>query len=136
MIIAIRDHLFLGDQADAEYLPQEITALLWAASDSLKRPPPHILLARLPLKEYTEPDIIDLQGGVDWLVRHLPKHKILVACRAGMGRSASVILAYLCCVENLSYQAALKELLAKHPNTSPLPHLERLIHTMKASKPA
>lgn len=134
MIRAIRAHLFIGDQTEAEHPSPGITAVLWAARDPIKKPPPNILLARLPLTEYSEPDIIDLQAGVDWLTRHLPHHMVLVACRAGLGRSTSIVLAYLCCVENLSYKKALAYLVAKHPGTTPLPRLEYLIQTMKSQK--
>jgi len=32
------------------------------------------------MKEYTEPDLIDQEMGVQWLARHLTEHHILVAC--------------------------------------------------------
>jgi protein-tyrosine phosphatase len=69
--------------------------------------------------------------GVQWLARHLPEHYILVACRAGLGRSPSIIIAYLCCMRGLSFEEAQDLVTQKRPGTTPLPHLAFLIEQLK-----
>ncbi len=127
MISYVDHQLYVGDQMDAESPPAFISAVLWTAPDIPLSPPPGLAFGRLPLKEYTEPDLIDLQMGVEWLDQRLPEHQILVACRLGFGRSPSVTIAYLCCVLGLSYKEAEDLLIQKRPGTTPLPRLDSLI---------
>jgi len=137
IMISYVDHqLYIGEQADAESPPSFISAVFWTALDPQISPPPNIVFARLPLKEYTEPDIIDLEMGVNWLARHLPTHHILVACRVGLGRSPSIIIAYLCCRHGLSFQEAQALVTQKRPGTTPLPHLAPLIEQLRMKTPA
>ncbi len=136
MIIQIVDHLFIGDQPAAEVPPSEISAVLWAALDATITPPTDLVFARLPLREYTEPDPVDMEMGVDWLVRHLPNHQILVACRAGLGRSPSLIIAYLCCIQRWSFHEALSFVTQKHPGTTPLPRLAEVISQLTIKVPS
>lgn len=136
MISYIDHHLYIGEQVDAESPPSFISAVFWTALDPQLSPPPNIVFARLPLKEYTEPDLIDLEMGVQWLARHLPEHHILVACRVGFGRSPSIIIAYLCCMHGLSFEEAQDLVTQKRPGTTPLPHLASLIEQLKTKTPA
>ena len=136
MISYIDHHLYIGEQVDAESPPSFISAVFWTALETQLSPPPNVVFARLPLKEYTEPDLIDLEMGVQWLARHLPKHHILVACRVGFGRSPSIIIAYLCCMHGLSFEEAQNLVTQKRPGTTPLPHLASLIEQLKTKTPA
>jgi protein-tyrosine phosphatase len=136
MISYVDHHLYIGEQMDAESPPLFISAVLWTALDLQISPPPNVVFARLPLKEYTEPDLIDLEMGVQWLARHLPEHHILVACRVGFGRSPSIIIAYLCCMHGLSFEEAQVLVTQKRPGTTPLPHLASLIEQLKSKTPA
>lgn len=130
MISYITDHLFIGEQVDAQSPPPFISAVLWTTLDPPLTAPPNIVFGRLPLKEYTEPDVIDLENGVKWLAQHLPKHNILVACRVGLGRSPSVIIAYLCCVQHLSFTEAHELVTQKRPGTTVLPRLASVIEQL------
>ncbi|MDH5429460.1 MAG: dual specificity protein phosphatase family protein [Nitrospirota bacterium] len=137
IMISYVDHqLYIGEQADAESPPTFITAVLWTALDIRLSPPPNIVFARLPLREYTEPDPIDLEMGVTWLCQHLPEHHILVACRVGFGRSPSLIIAYLCCHLGLSFTEAQDLVAQKRPGTTPLPRLASVIEQLQSSSPA
>jgi protein-tyrosine phosphatase len=136
MISYIDHHLYIGEQVDAESPPPFISAVFWAALDPQLSPPSSVVFARLPLKEYTEPNLIDLEMGVQWLARHLPEHHILVACRVGFGRSPSIIIAYLCCMHGLSFEEARDLVTQKRPGTTPLPHLASLIEQLKTKTPA
>jgi protein-tyrosine phosphatase len=135
MISYVDHHLYIGEQVDAESPPLFISAVFWTALDPQLLPPPNVLFARLPLKEYTEPNLIDLEMGVQWLARHLPEHHILVACRVGFGRSPSIIIAYLCCMHGLSFEEARDLVTQKRPGTTPLPHLASLIEQLKTKTP-
>lgn len=137
LMISYVDHqLYIRGQADAESPPAFISAVLWTALDIQLSLPANIVFGRLPLKEYTEPDWIDLEMGVEWLARHLPEHNILVACRAGLGPSPSIILAYLCCMHGLSFEEAQNLVTQKRPETTPLPHLVSLIERCQIKTPA
>jgi protein-tyrosine phosphatase len=131
MISYIDHHLYIGEQVDAESPPLFINAVFWTALNPQLLPPPNVVFARLPLKEYTEPNLIDLEMGVQWLARHLPKHHILVACRVGLGRSPSIIIAYLCCMQGFSFEEAKDLVTQKRPGTTALPHLASLIEQLK-----
>ncbi len=131
MISYVDQQLYIGEQADAESPPAFITAVLWTALDIHLAQASDILFARLPLKEYTEPDPIDLDMGITWLTRHLPEHHILVACRAGFGRSPSLIIAYFCCKLGLSFEEAQALVTQKRPGTTPLPCLASVIEKLK-----
>ncbi len=135
MISYIADHLYIGEQVDAQSPPPFISAVFWTALDPPLTAPPDIVFGRLPLKEYTEPDLIDFEMGIQWLARHLPEHNILVACRVGLGRSPSLIIAYLCCVQNLSFAEAQELVTRKRPGTTTLPHLASLIEQLQAITP-
>ena len=133
MISYVDHQLYIGEQADAESPPDLITAVLWTAGDIQLTPPPNIVFAQVPFKEFTEPDPIDVELGVSWLARHLPEHHILIACRVGFGRSPSLIIAYLCCIHGISYQEACDLVLKKRPGTTPLPYLAPIIEKLTAA---
>ncbi len=129
--------LYIGNIDDAHTPPSVISALLWTALESKLDPPPKdIVLGRIPLREYTEAVPMDIDSAITWLEQHLPKHQILVACRAGMGRSVSVIVAYLCCVQGMSYEKAVAFLRERREGTTPLPRLEHTIEKVKQRREA
>ena len=128
----IMESLLIGNVYDAQQPPPFISAVLWTALEERISSPAGVHFARIPLREYTEPDPIDLEAGVDWLTRHHKENRVLVACRAGLGRSASLVIAYLCCVKNMSYQEAVQFVQARRPGATPLPNLEKTIEKLKA----
>ena len=127
----IMESLLVGNHSDAQEPPPFITAVLWAALDPKVSPPKGVLFGRLPLREYTEADPIDIDAGVDWLCRQFPTQCVLVACRAGVGRSVSLVIAYLCCVKGMSYEKARQFVLERRPGATPLPNLEYTIEKVK-----
>lgn len=126
--------LYIGNIDDAHAPPPVISALLWTALESKLEPPPDIILGRIPLREYTEANPMDIEFSLEWLVRHLPDHQILVACRAGMGRSVSVVIAYLCCVKDMSYDEAVTFVTERRKGVTPLPRLEQTIEKVKQKR--
>ncbi len=127
----IMESLLVGNYSDAQKPPPFITAVLWAALDPKISPPQGVLFARIPLREYTEADPIDIEAGVDWLTRQYPTNCVLIACRVGVGRSVSLVMAYLCCVKGMSYADASQFVLARRPGATPLPNLEHTIEKVK-----
>ena len=124
--------LYIGNIDDAHTPASNISALLWTALESKLDPLPQgVVLGRIPLREYTEAVPMDIESGIAWLERYLPQHQILVACRAGMGRSVSVVIAYLCCVQHMSYDKAVELVRERREGTTPLPNLEKTIEKVK-----
>jgi protein-tyrosine phosphatase len=53
-----------------------------------------------------------------------------------MGRSVSVVMAYLCCVEGMTYAEVLKLVLKRRPGAMPLPKLEEAITQLRLLREA
>lgn len=123
----ITDSLLVGNLEDAHKPPSFIHGMLIVAEEREVEPAPGILHERVPLKEFGEADPRDVQRAVEWLEREAPSHQLLVCCRAGMGRSVSMVIAYLCCVQGMSYADAVQLLKSRRPGATPLPRLERTI---------
>lgn len=127
----ITESLFVGNVDDANNPPAQITGLLFVAEEHDVAPPDGVLFSRVPLREFTEADPHVLRSAIEWLEQHAGSHRLLVCCRAGMGRSVSVIIAYLCCVLGKSYEDALLLLRSRRPGATPLPALETTIRKVQ-----
>ncbi|MEK7294550.1 MAG: dual specificity protein phosphatase family protein, partial [Nitrospirota bacterium] len=55
---------------------------------------------------------------------------LMVCCRAGMGRSVSMVIAYFCCVQGMEYSEATQLLKARRPGATPLPNLDVTIQSV------
>jgi len=120
----ITDRLLVGNILDAEGPPAAIGALLLVAEEFSIEAPPGVIFGKIPLKEYGEAAPVLLDRAVAWIERHLPDNRVLVCCRAGMGRSVSVVMAYLCCVQNMAYEDVLKLIMTRRPGACPLPNIQ------------
>lgn len=123
----ITDTLFVGNIHDARQPISEISALLLVAEEYTIDAPAGVAFERIPLKEYGDVHSLTLARAVDWVERHVSDNRVMVCCRAGMGRSVSVVMAYLCCVEGMAYADVLKLVMARRPGAMPLPKLEETI---------
>jgi protein-tyrosine phosphatase len=123
----ITTKLFVGNIYDAERPPANVGALLLVAEEFSIEAPAGLLYGRIPLKEYGEAEITSLDRAVDWIERHLPEHRVMVCCRAGMGRSVSVVMAYLCCAQDMAYADALQLVMTRRPGACPLPNIQSAI---------
>ena len=124
----ITESLSVGNIEDAKMPPASIGGLLLVADEYEIKPPHGIVYARVPLKEFTEADPHDMERAVAWLERHIASNRLVVCCRAGMGRSVSVVIAYLCCVKGMSYVEAVAFVKARRPGATPLPQLQETIN--------
>lgn len=127
----ITDRVFVGNIDDASQPPVQISAVLLVAEEFTVEAPRWLAYGRIPFKEFGEPDWKQLAGAVDWVERHVTDHRVMVCCRAGMGRSVSVVMAYLCCVEEMTYADALKLVVSRRPGAMPLPKLEQAIDKVR-----
>ncbi len=119
--------LFIGNLQDAQKPPKPIEGLLFVAEEYDISPPNGMLFSKIPLKEFAEADPEHLKGAVEWMEAHAADSRVMVCCRAGMGRSVSVVIAYFCCVRGMSYEEAVLFIKTRRPGATPLPNLEATI---------
>ncbi|MBS0170476.1 MAG: dual specificity protein phosphatase family protein [Nitrospira sp.] len=130
----INKRLLVGNADDARNPPPQVGAVLMVAEEQHVTVPERILFAKIPLREFGEPSPAALAQAVTWIETNVPKQRVMVCCRVGMGRSVSVVIAYLCCVEDMAYAAAVKLVLTRRPGGMPLPHLQEVIEVVKCCR--
>ena len=114
----ITDTLFVGNIYEVEKPPARISAVLLVAEEFIPDPPPGVIYERIPFKEFGEAKPASLHLAIDWIARHHPDNRILVCCRAGMGRSVSVVMAYLCCVQGMAYPDVYQLIMNRRPGAT------------------
>ena len=127
----ITESLLVGNINDARELPVKIGALLLVAAEYTVESPDWLVSGRIPFSEYAEAEPLLLDQAVSWVEEHLSGNRVMVCCRAGMGRSVSVVMAYLCCVQGMEYAEVLKLVMRRRPGAMPLPHLEEAISQVR-----
>lgn len=132
----ITETLLVGNINDAREPPAKISALLLVAAEFILEPPSWLLYGRIPFSEFAEADPALLDQAVSWVEQHLSDHRVMVCCRAGMGRSVSVVMAYLCCVQGMTYAEVLKLVMRRRPGAMPLPNLEEVITRVRLLREA
>jgi protein-tyrosine phosphatase len=123
----VTDSLLVGNLEDAQDPSPAIGGLLFVAEEYRVRAPAWMDYTKIPMKEFAEPDPILLARSVQWIEDHLTHSRVMVCCRAGMGRSVSVVIAYLCCVQGMLYDDAVKLAKTRRPGAMPLPNLQAAI---------
>lgn len=135
----ITETLLVGNINDARDPPVKVGALLLVAAEFTLEAPGWLISSRIPFSEYAEAEPLLLDRAVSWVEQHLSGNRVLVCCRAGMGRSVSVVMAYLCCVQGMTYNEVLKLVMRRRPGAMPLPNLEdaitqvRLLRAVRAT---
>jgi len=132
----ITESLLVGNINDAAEPPPQISAVLLVAAEFTVRPPSWLLFGRIPFSEYAEAEPAFLDQAVNWVEQHLSDNRVMVCCRAGMGRSVSVVMAYLCCVQGMTYAEVLKLVMTRRPGAMPLPKLEEAIAQVRLLREA
>ena len=123
----ITETLLVGNINDAREPPVKIGALLLVAAEHTVEPPSWLLYGRIPFAEFAVAEPVMLDRAVSWVEQHHSGNRVMVCCRAGMGRSVSVVMAYLCCVQGMTYAEVLKLVITRRPGAMPLPNLEEAI---------
>jgi protein-tyrosine phosphatase len=132
----ITESLLVGNINDARELPGKIGALLLVAAEYTVESPDWLVSGRIPFSEYAEAEPLLLDQAVSWVEQHQPGNRVMVCCRAGMGRSVSVVMAYLCCVQGMEYAEVLKLVMRRRPGAIPLPNLEEAIGQVRLLREA
>lgn len=132
----ITETLLVGNINDAKEPPVKVGALLLVAAEYTLESPGWLPSGRIPFLEYAEAEPLLLDRAVSWVERHMSERRVMVCCRAGMGRSVSVAMAYLCCVEGMTYAEVLKLVLKRRPGAMPLPKLEEAITQVRLLREA
>ena len=132
----ITEKLLVGNINDAKEPPVKIGALLLVAAEYELESPGWLISGRIPFSEYAEAEPILLDRAVNWVEQHISDTRVMVCCRAGMGRSVSVVMAYLCCVQGMTYDEVLKLVMRRRPGAMPLPNLEKAITQVRLLREA
>lgn len=125
----ILDNLAIGSYEDALKPISEITALLNVAKeldvDTL------LLYHKVPIVDMQPIPPEQMKEAVEWIRDHIEWYKIMVFCNAGIGRSPSVVIGYLCCFLEYSFGDAVEFVARIKPDISILPELTRTIEDVK-----
>ncbi len=128
----VTESLSVGNVEDAKNPPSFVQGVLFVAAEHDIPPPPGMLFNKIPLVEFGQANPQQVYEAVAWLEQHAPKKKIMVCCRAGMGRSVSMVIAYFCCVQGMGYAEAVQMLKSRRPGATPLPNLEdTILHVIR-----
>lgn len=88
---------------------------------------------RLPVVDFTSPDINTVRKGVAFIDDCIRKNKkVYVYCKAGRGRSATVVLCWLMKARNMSSAEALQVLLEKRPHINNKIHRRDVVREFKS----
>ncbi|MEA2075404.1 MAG: dual specificity protein phosphatase [Euryarchaeota archaeon] len=90
---------------------------------------------------YHKVPIVDMQPipseqmkeAIEWIRNRIDRYKIMVFCNAGIGRSPSVVIGYLCCFLEYSFGEAVEFVAKRKPDISILPELIRTIGDVKSA---
>jgi protein-tyrosine phosphatase len=132
----ITENLLVGNINDARDPAVKIGALLLVAAEHTVEPPSWLSYDKIPFSEYAEAEPHLLDQSVSWIEQRLSDHRVMVCCRAGIGRSVSVVMAYLCCVQGMTYDDVMKLVMKRRPGAMPLPNLEKAIDQVRLLRAA
>ena len=127
----IIDRLAIGSYNDALHPPLEVTALLNVAAErDIKTALPY---HKVPIVDMRPIPAHQMKEVVDWIQTHIGRYSILVVCNAGVGRSPSVVIGYLCCIKGYDYEEAVTFVAQRKPHIAVLPELKKTIEAVKGT---
>ena len=96
----------------------------------------HIKQIHLPTVEGTAPSLTTIQKAIQFMKESMNNHeKIFVHCKAGMGRSATVVFCHLVANENMTPENAIRLMKEKRPEiASSLVHYKPVKHFLASLK--
>jgi protein-tyrosine phosphatase len=132
----INECLMVGNVDDAQKPAPHVNSVLFVSGEHSIKPPQGVAYHYIPLKEYGEADPNSVKAAVDWMEQQPATSRMMVCCRAGMGRSVSMIIAYLVCVKGMKYDEAETLLKARRPGATPIPRLRETIERVRQLRQA
>ena len=118
----ILDHLAVGSANDAWQHSLRVDAMLCVAEE-VDLPPGVAIAHKVPIRDMQPIPAAQLAEAIAWLDGHVATRRILVFCHAGVGRSTSTVVAYLCCRRGLGFGEAVEFVARRRPYMSILPDL-------------
>lgn len=128
----ILERLAVSGHAEAMADPPGINAWLCVAREH--GVPAGRFGRQVPLEDMVSIPVVQLAEAVGWIHGHIRRHRILVHCNAGVGRSPSVIVAYLCSC-GMGFGEAVEHVARRHPRMSVLPCLVTTIDELLKTDP-
>ena len=122
--------LAIGTDEEALNPPEGIDALLCVAAER-ELPGRFSLEHKVPMSDMQPIQVELLREAVRWIDEHIEGHRIMVYCHAGVGRSPSVVVAYLCCVRGMGFGEAVEKTARARPQMSILPRLMEAIDQLR-----
>lgn len=130
-VLFILEQLAIGSYREAIQPLRGITAVLNVAAE--REMTTALLYHKVPIIDMRPIPPHQLQEAVVWIHAHIAQHTILVSCNAGVGRSPSVVIGYLCCCKGYGYNEAVQFVARRKPHISPLPELPKTIAAIKSA---
>ncbi|MDD5556073.1 MAG: dual specificity protein phosphatase [bacterium] len=121
MITYVLRRLAVGSSLDARRPPEQLSAILNVAEECETRAEGR-LSRKIPLRDLVPISPENLSEAIVWIKDHIRHHGVLVCCNAGIGRSPSVAIAYLCSI-GFGYDEAFNFVSARLPEITPVPNL-------------
>lgn len=87
---------------------------------------PNLKYHKIPLKDGVVIPPEKMREAIQWVREHMALGHVLVACHYGVGRSASIVIGYLCSI-GFGYQEAVDFVSSKRSGVNPMPGLEETI---------
>ncbi len=122
----ILNNLAIGNFKEAQTPSPEIAVLLCVAQekDLLKVDLPYY---KVPIIDMKPIPAEQLKKALDIIADNIREHRILIFCNAGVGRSPSVVVGYLCCKLGYGFGQAVEYVATRRPYMSILPNLIQTI---------
>jgi glycosyltransferase involved in cell wall biosynthesis len=124
----ILPRLAIAGRSGLEHLDTSRLAFLNVADDTDDLHPFPRDYGRIALSDGCPIQSDQLKRAVEWIDSAMIRSPVVVFCRYGKGRSASIAIAYLCLIWGLSYEDAVELVRGKRSGANPLPHLDRAIY--------
>jgi protein-tyrosine phosphatase len=131
MVDFILDNLAIGSAADAWSGAKAADALLCVAQE-VELPPGYDACHQVPIVDMQPIPAAQLAEAVAWIDAQIETRRILVCCNAGVGRSSSCVIAFLCCRRGFGFGEAVEFVARRRPYISILPNLLLTIEAVKA----
>ncbi|MBW1739936.1 MAG: dual specificity protein phosphatase family protein [Deltaproteobacteria bacterium] len=127
----VLDNLAIGNYEVALNPPPIVSALLNVAIEKDLHDTT-CLYHKIPIVDMQPIPSEQMQEAVEWIRDHSMAYRIMVFCNAGIGRSPSVVIGYLCCILGYGFGEAVEFVARRKPDISTLPNLIKTIEAVKA----